>query len=167
MFVVEIHFCFDPRLGKHIVAEHSEWPAGRAMVEIHFLFSFLFCFLWGRRDCLLAGDSILPRVRCKEKSSTFFRAIKIDLTHAFFGLHPEGSALKIRVAIKRVTSLVNAHAEPSRKHLSVHPPIGCEFFGIMADTLVIHGLPRRSYIGRSHGVSLVLSHKFTVIELSL
>ena len=45
MFVVEIHFCFDPRLGKHIVAEHSEWPAGRAMVEVHFLFSFLFLFL--------------------------------------------------------------------------------------------------------------------------
>ena len=45
MFVVEIHFCFDSRLGKHIVAEHSEWPAGRAMVEIHFLFSFLFLFL--------------------------------------------------------------------------------------------------------------------------
>lgn len=167
MFVVEIHFCFDPRLGKHIVAEHSEWPAGRAMVEIHFLFSFLVYFLWGGRDCLLTGDSIPRRFRCKEKSSTFFRAEKIDLTHALLGLHPEGSALKIRAALKRVAGLVKAHAKPCSKHLCVHPAVGCEFFWIMAGALGIHGLPCRSYIGSSHGVSFVLSHKFTVIDFSL
>ena len=167
MFVVEIHFCFDPRLGKHIVAEHSEWPAGRAMVEIHFLFSFLFYFLCGRRDCLLGGDSILQLIRCKEKFSTFFRAEKIDLTNALLGLHPEGSALKIRAALKRVAGLVKAHAELFGKHLCVHPAIGCEFFWIMTGTLGIHGLPRRGYIGNSQGASFVLSHKFTVIDFSL
>ena len=77
MFVVEIYFCFDSRFGEYIIAEHSEWPAGRAMVEIHFLFSFLFLFLLAGVIACLAGIQYRRRSGVKENFKLFFGRKKL------------------------------------------------------------------------------------------
>jgi hypothetical protein len=123
------------------------------MVKIHFLFSFLFYFLLARRDCLLGGDSIPRRFRCKEKSSTFFRAVKIDLTNALGRLHPKRSALKVNIALKPVPGGINRDFVFLRKQIRIHPTIGNKVISLVAAAFHIDGLPRLIYIGRSHGVS--------------